>query len=354
MKVSAEYKTGSNNREIKHIVNEIELGNIRIPGFQRGYTWDRQKTTRLMDSLYQGYPIGIVTFWTQRDENDRSVRMIVDGQQRLTTIYACFKDAEPPHQHTNRRELPIGMHFSPKQQLFKFPSRSDQREDHTWIRVTEVLQDDENIMNWERKVEADGSSKEEIRRYYLYIRKLASVRDREIKEQEIDANLNPEQVIKIFDRINAQGKRLTRGELEMAWISIRCPDARERITDEVERWSNTAMSRAVSEESVIRSMAAIYTGRYQTEGFKESKPTPEQILQIIKRVETFHDAIRSLLEDRLGVTDPRAVPSSASFTIISKFLNQNGSKFSSAAAQNGVVKTPRKETDPCVTTGKST
>ena len=317
--------------EIKHIVNEIERGNIRIPGFQRSYTWDRQKAILLMDSLYREYPIGIVTFWTQPDESDRSVRMIVDGQQRLTTIYACFKDAKPPHQHTSRKELPIGMQFSLKQEIFKFPNRSDKREDHTWIPVTGVLQDNETIVNWEKYAEAGGSSKDEMRQYRRCINRLILVKDREIKAQEIDANLNPEEVIKIFDRINAQGKRLTRGELEMAWISIRCPDAREKITDEVKRWSNTAMSRAISEESVIRSMAAIHTRRYQTGGFKESKPTPEQILKIIKRVETSHDAIRSLLEDRLAVTDPRAVSTSVTFTIISKFLNKNGSKFGSAA-----------------------
>ena len=319
--------------EIKHIVNEIERGNIRIPGFQRSYTWDRQKATLLMDSLYREYPIGIVTFWTQQDEDDRSVRMIVDGQQRLTTIYACFKDTAPPHQRTSKREIPIGMHFSPKQEEFKFPTRADRREDHTWIKVSEALQDDERTENWERNVEAGGANKDEIRRYHRRIRRLASVRDREIKEQEVDANLDPEEVIRIFDRINAQGKRLTRGELEMAWISIRCPDARGRIANEVERWSNTTMSRAVSEESVIRSMTAIHTGRYQTGEFKRSNPTPEQILEDISKVETSHEAIRSLLEDRLSVRNHRAVPSAASFTIISKFLSRNGNKFTSASEE---------------------
>ena len=317
--------------EIKHIVNEIERGNIRIPGFQRSYTWDRQKATLLMDSLYREYPIGIVTFWTQQDEDNRSVRMIVDGQQRLTTIYTCFKDTEPPRQRVSKKELPIGMCFSPKQEIFKFPTRADRREDNTWIQVPEALKDDESIENWERNVEAGGASREELRHYHRCIRKLASVREREIKEQEVNANLDPEEVIKIFDRINAQGKRLTRGELEMAWISIRCPDARERITEEVKRWSNTLMSKAINEESVIRSMAAIHTGRYQTGDFKRSNPTPEQIRDVINRIETSHDAIRSLLEDRMGITDPRAVPSSASFTIISKFLSQNGNKFTNAS-----------------------
>ncbi len=170
--------------EIKHIVNEIERGNIRIPEFQRSYTWDRPKATLLMHSLYREYPIGIITFWTQQDQNDRSVRMIVDGQQRLTTIYACFKDTAPPRQRASKRELPIGMHFSPKQEIFKFPTRADRREDHTWIKVSHALQDDDDtIADWEKNMEADGASREERRRYNQRIRRLASVRDREIADE---------------------------------------------------------------------------------------------------------------------------------------------------------------------------
>ena len=323
--------------EIKHIVNEIERGNIRIPEFQRSYTWDRQKATHLMDSLYREYPIGIITFWTQQNEDDRSVRMIVDGQQRLTTIYACFKDTAPPRQRASKRELPIGMHFSPKQEMFKFPTRADRRDDHTWIKVSQALQDDDDtIADWERNMEAGGTGWEERRRYNQRIRKLASVKNREIKEQEINANLESEEVIEIFDRINAQGKRLTRGELEMAWISVKCTDARDRITKEVNHWTSTPMGKAINEESIIRSMAAVHTGRYHTDPhkgktFKGCDPTPEQILETLGKVEIAHQAIHKLLVKRLGITDHRAIPSSATFTIISKFLSRNGNKFSSAS-----------------------
>ena len=323
--------------EIKHIVNEIERGNIRIPEFQRSYTWDRPKATLLMHSLYREYPIGIITFWTQQDQNDRSVRMIVDGQQRLTTIYACFKDTAPPRQRASKRELPIGMHFSPKQEIFKFPTRADRREDHTWIKVSHALQDDDDtIADWEKNMEADGASREERRRYNQRIRRLASVRDREIKEQEINANLESEEVIEIFDRINAQGKRLTRGELEMAWISVKCTDARDRITKEVNHWTSTPMEKAINEESIIRSMAAVHTGRYHTDShkgktFKGSGPTSEQILEALSKVETAHQAIHKLLVERLRIADHRAVPSSATFTIISKFLSRNGNRFTSAS-----------------------
>ncbi len=61
--------------------------------------------------------------------------MIVDGQQRLTTtIYACFTDKEPPHHQNGKRDLPTGMYFSPKQEIFKFPSKEDRRTDRTWIK----------------------------------------------------------------------------------------------------------------------------------------------------------------------------------------------------------------------------
>ena len=325
--------------EIKHIVNQIDNGNISIPEFQRGYVWNRQKTTLLMNSLYHQYPIGVVTYWEQPDDQNRSIRMIVDGQQRLTTIYACFRDKAPPHHRKGRGELPTGMCFSPKREQFKFPTSRDRQEDHTWIKVSDLLQESEaGISEWEERVEADGASRDELRRYRQHINKLIRVRDREVKEQEIESTLDPEEVIQIFDRINAQGQKLTRGELEIAWISIRCDEARELINREVEKWSKTPMRKVITEDSIIRNMAAIHTGKYQTgigqsETFKASNPTANDIVEVLEKVSQAHESIGTLLLNRLAVSDHRAISTSAPFTIISKFVAAQGGKFPDAKTE---------------------
>ena len=81
--------------EIQRLVHQIRTEQILLPPFQRGYEWDKQRVIELMDSLYRLYPIGIITFWEQPNGDGQLVRFIIDGQQRLSTIYACYTDQIP-------------------------------------------------------------------------------------------------------------------------------------------------------------------------------------------------------------------------------------------------------------------
>lgn len=89
------------------LINDIEKGQIKIPQFQRDFVWSIEKSAELMDSVIKGYPIGTFIFWKTKDRL-RSIRNIggfqlpeppkgdfieyvLDGQQRLTSIYATLK-----------------------------------------------------------------------------------------------------------------------------------------------------------------------------------------------------------------------------------------------------------------------
>ena len=89
------------------LVNAIEQGQIKIPQFQREFVWTICKSAGLIDSIIKGYPIGTFIFWRTK-ERLRSVKNIgkqnlpeltqgefvdyvLDGQQRLTSLFACLK-----------------------------------------------------------------------------------------------------------------------------------------------------------------------------------------------------------------------------------------------------------------------
>ena len=89
------------------LISDIEKGEIKIPQFQRGFVWDIKKSAKLMDSIIKGYPIGTFIFWRTK-ERLRSIRnlgnfslpelnqsefldYVLDGQQRLTTLFATLK-----------------------------------------------------------------------------------------------------------------------------------------------------------------------------------------------------------------------------------------------------------------------
>ena len=89
------------------LIHDITEGNTKIPQFQRDFVWPIQKSASLIDSVIKGYPIGTFTFW-KTTETLRAVKnlggqplrepqagapvdYVLDGQQRLTSLYACFK-----------------------------------------------------------------------------------------------------------------------------------------------------------------------------------------------------------------------------------------------------------------------
>ena len=86
---------------LTHLVEDIKHGNIALPDIQRPFVWSSAKTRDLFDSLYRGYPVGTLMFWeTGVDVGTRQVGggdnekvaklLIVDGQQRLTSLYAVL------------------------------------------------------------------------------------------------------------------------------------------------------------------------------------------------------------------------------------------------------------------------
>src|SRR5215472_17535948 len=87
------------------ILYQVDAGTILLPEFQRGYVWNRDQVRGLMRSLYLGYPVGSMLTWeTHADASavrgkaagNAPVRvLILDGQQRITTLYGISRDRPP-------------------------------------------------------------------------------------------------------------------------------------------------------------------------------------------------------------------------------------------------------------------
>jgi uncharacterized protein with ParB-like and HNH nuclease domain len=95
------------SRQFETIMNDILSGQTKIPQFQRDFVWELKKSTHLMDSIVKGYPIGTFIFWRTKErlkvvrnignielpepDEGEFVDFVLDGQQRLTSIFASLK-----------------------------------------------------------------------------------------------------------------------------------------------------------------------------------------------------------------------------------------------------------------------
>ena len=101
------------NQNYNELFVGIDGGTIKIPKFQREFVWSKDQTAALIDSLVKGFPVGAFTYWETTDElrhvrdignyqlksvpKDHPVQYVLDGQQRITSLYAVRKGAVYTH-----------------------------------------------------------------------------------------------------------------------------------------------------------------------------------------------------------------------------------------------------------------
>lgn len=114
-----------------NLINEIVKGNIKIPQFQRNFVWTKEKSAKLLDSIFRGYPIGTFILWKTK-ESLRSIRnlgsvalpptphgdyiqYVLDGQQRLTSLFAAIKGIQVPRENSEDNFSEIYINLAAKE-----------------------------------------------------------------------------------------------------------------------------------------------------------------------------------------------------------------------------------------------
>jgi hypothetical protein len=102
---------------IRNLNDQVVSGRIRIPAFQRGFVWDMERVAHFIDSLYKTYPFGSLLFWRTRNklahernlgpyelpdhDPDLPIDYVLDGQQRITSIFSVFQTDLPRTQQAD-------------------------------------------------------------------------------------------------------------------------------------------------------------------------------------------------------------------------------------------------------------
>lgn len=91
--------------KISTLLDHIDSGHVALPVFQRGYVWNREQVRALFDSLYRRHPIGSLLMWVTESATALHrggaslppgvIKLLLDGQQRITTIYGIARGHPP-------------------------------------------------------------------------------------------------------------------------------------------------------------------------------------------------------------------------------------------------------------------
>lgn len=127
--------------DLSALLHYIDIGDIGLPDIQRPFVWSNTKVRDLFDSMYRGFPVGYFLFWENAAPGAKQIgvgekqhkapqRLIVDGQQRLTSLYAVFRGQKVLDEDYSERQIEIA--FRPRDGKFDVADAAV-RKDPEWI-----------------------------------------------------------------------------------------------------------------------------------------------------------------------------------------------------------------------------
>ncbi len=229
--------------KISTILEKIDENQLFVPAFQREYVWKRDDAKKLMDSLIKEYPTGTMLTWEtvnppelkgpyRYNPNQGAVKLLLDGQQRVTTLYMLIRGSIPPYYSrpeimNDTRELFVQLETLE----LSYYMKTRMENNPLWQNITNVFQRSVRARDVVRALEERGETVTREREDKIddNTRAIENILVREFPEQTIPVRATIREAIDIFYKVNASGVALTDAELALAQISGYWPQARDRF-----------------------------------------------------------------------------------------------------------------------------
>ncbi|RWZ78333.1 MAG: DUF262 domain-containing protein [Candidatus Microsaccharimonas sossegonensis] len=237
------------NYNLQTLINNIDIGLIGLPDIQRPFVWKDSKVRDLFDSMYKGYPVGYLLFWANGfDETARTIGthkkqrhpslLIVDGQQRLTSLYAVVKGVEVIRENFAKEKIVIAFH--PIEEKFVVADAAINKSAEYVHNISDLWNDDTNVYDFiEQFITTLSSNRqitpEEDRKIKDSLGKLSNLQSYPFSALELSPEINEEQVADVFVRINSEGKSLNNADFILTIMSVFWEEGRKELEEFCEK-----------------------------------------------------------------------------------------------------------------------
>lgn len=252
---------------VEELVGMIERGELRLPEMQRQYVWRSTRVRDLLDSLYRGYPSGAILLWdtdeevperdfalTQKKNPYGSTRLLLDGQQRLTSLSAVIR-GQPVRVRGRQRPIEILFNLDHPEELpFVTEVHEDADDDAdliedaadstsddlerrfsnmtfvvgtsrlaarpNWVKVSHVFSCDEDAPFLAR-AGIEMITDPRYKKYSSRLAKLRAIKRYVYRMDVLERTLSYDEVTEIFVRVNSLGAKLRSSDLALAQITAK-------------------------------------------------------------------------------------------------------------------------------------
>lgn len=318
--------------KIETILDQIDLGSMALPEFQRGYVWNRDQVRGLMYSLYRKHPVGSLLVWVTKTENASSrgdqtlipgtVKLLLDGQQRITSLYGIVR-GRPPKFFDGNAQAFTGLYFHLEDEVFEFYSPTKMKDDPRWLNVTEVMRD--GAGETMQKLLHVPEFQADLSKLLNRVNAIENIKAIDLHMEEVTGeDKTVDVVVDIFNRVNSGGTKLSKGDLTLAKICAEWPEARDEMKKRLAKWQKAGYNFQL--DWLLRNINAVVTGESLFSAMRNVDTATFR--DGLERTEKVIDRNLNLIASRLGLDHDRVLASKYALPLMSRYVHQRGGKLS--------------------------
>ena len=208
---------------IETLLTWVKSGEIAIPEIQRPFVWEATKVRNLLDSLYQGYPVGYLIAWRnptvklKDGTSSAGKRILIDGQQRVTALMAALLGREVLTKDYETVRIRIA--FNPQEEKFEVSNPAIQK-NPTWLSdVADLFSPEAKLLQITKNYVAANPGVDENTLFGV-LEKLRKISNNHVGVIELADDLDIDTVTEIFIRVNSAGTELSQADFAMSKIAV--------------------------------------------------------------------------------------------------------------------------------------
>lgn len=363
---------------VSELVNMVSRGELQLPEMQRQYVWRATKVRDLLDSLYRGYPSGLILAWRSNEpvdtrdfavatkNEDSGARMLLlDGQQRLTSLSAVLnglpvevRGRNKPVQILVNLEYEIAQEDAEELEEDGFDEEDLEDEDldddaedddsddeasrslnlekrlfvvysralagkRNWVSVSEIFKK-ENLDILEEKGVDLKQEPDRFRAYMKVMDKVRKIKDYTYRIDVLDSTMSYDEVAEIFVRVNSLGARLRGSDLALAQITARWRNSLRLFMDFQKQLDSSGLDFEIS--TIIRTLVAHATNQSKFDSV--SSISQERLEESWEKTKKSLMFALDFTKSELGITSSQLLSSPLILTSLAYWIHHRNYKVS--------------------------
>lgn len=327
--------------KISTILDLIDGGTIALPEFQRGYVWNRDQVRGLMLSLYRRYPIGGLLVWSTqagaakaRGEGTGAtgaVKLLLDGQQRITTLYGLVRGT-PPRFFEGNAQAFTGLYFDVENEVFEFHAPTKMQGNPMWVSVTDLMQKDPMVVG--AGISSTLGFNDKTWTYMGRLNRIHQIKEIDLHVEEITGpEMTIEVVVDIFNKVNSGGTKLSQGDLALAKVCADWPEARTEMRKALATWQQAGFRFRL--DWLMRNINTVVTGKAKFAALEDVEL--QKIQDGLKRATKACNFLLNLIASRLGLDHHDVLEARNAFPVMSRYVAEHGGVITDTREQDKLL-----------------